>query len=276
MEFSQAAANLVQGSLIGLFIAVPVGPSSILCIQRSLSRGLLIGIATGAGIATVHGSYAAVALQGSRSVAGFVAAHADTLRIGSVILLFVFAVRALLSSTPSMEVALAEASLPLPASGRGGVPQRIGIAEGRRRIRAGQAYGSAVLFASMNPVTIFFFLGVIPTMLAIGDPGPAAGSAWWLVVGVTLGSLGWWTLVVVAVRLASRFLISDRSVRLVNRASAVSLALMALALLLPALRGWSDPPPVPPFSVVEGEPLDSLTGADCVPGRSVESMARLR
>jgi threonine/homoserine/homoserine lactone efflux protein len=52
----------VRGFLIGLSIAAVVGPLSILCIQRTLSRGHLYGMLSGLGVGGAEKSYIAAAL----------------------------------------------------------------------------------------------------------------------------------------------------------------------------------------------------------------------
>jgi threonine/homoserine/homoserine lactone efflux protein len=52
---------LLTGASLGLSIAAPIGPTSLLCIQRTLAGGLPTGLATGLGVATVHLTYGTLA-----------------------------------------------------------------------------------------------------------------------------------------------------------------------------------------------------------------------
>jgi threonine/homoserine/homoserine lactone efflux protein len=219
MYLSQAAADLLLGVLIGLSIAVPIGPSCILCIQRCLAGGMSAGLATGLGISTVHAVYATLALRGSAEIAGFVGDNADAFKLCSVCLLFIFAVRALKS---------------VPRIGEGGSSP----SAGEKRARLGRYFVSAVLLGAMNPMTVLFFVAVIPSFTGVLKQPPGAGSITSLVIGVTVGSFGWWSTVVLTVRMASRSLLDDRRIQAVNRASAFSLALVGLAFLLPVLKSW--------------------------------------
>lgn len=47
----------LKGLIIGFAIAAPVGPTSILCIQRSLHDGFKLGLMTGLGAALADGTY---------------------------------------------------------------------------------------------------------------------------------------------------------------------------------------------------------------------------
>src|SRR4030043_167298 len=51
----------VKGVIIGLSIAVPVGPIGILCIRRTLTQGRIIGFLSGLGAATADAFYGAIA-----------------------------------------------------------------------------------------------------------------------------------------------------------------------------------------------------------------------
>ena len=54
----------IQGMIVGLTLAVPVGPISLVCIHRTVAGGRLHGIFSGLGVATSDSFYAAVAFLG--------------------------------------------------------------------------------------------------------------------------------------------------------------------------------------------------------------------
>ena len=58
------AGLFAQSLLIGLSIAAPVGPIGLLVIQRTLQRGMLVGLATGLGAAVADALYGAVGAFG--------------------------------------------------------------------------------------------------------------------------------------------------------------------------------------------------------------------
>ena len=51
----------LKGLIIGLSIAVPVGPIGILCIRRTLVQGRINGVLSGLGAATADALYGAIA-----------------------------------------------------------------------------------------------------------------------------------------------------------------------------------------------------------------------
>lgn len=60
--------TFLRSLLIGLAIAVPVGPIGLICIHRILVNGRLNGLSSGVGAATADALYAAVASAHSRRV----------------------------------------------------------------------------------------------------------------------------------------------------------------------------------------------------------------
>lgn len=61
-----------QGIIIGLILAVPVGPLSLICIRRTLSDGRFHGIISGIGVTVADSVYALVAFLGLSALSGFI------------------------------------------------------------------------------------------------------------------------------------------------------------------------------------------------------------
>ena len=55
---------IFRGFILGFAIAAPVGPIGLLCIQRTLNQGQLVGLVSGLGAATADAFYGAVAAFG--------------------------------------------------------------------------------------------------------------------------------------------------------------------------------------------------------------------
>jgi threonine/homoserine/homoserine lactone efflux protein len=220
MHFSEITGDFLAGVLVGLSIAVPIGPSCLLCVQRCLAGGLASGLATGIGISTAHGLYAALALQGAGEVAYWVGSYADAFKICSVCLLFVLAARAF-------------RSVPFAVEGRQPRPTNRGV------YRFSVDYGSAMLLGMTNPMTVLFFFAVIPSITGVVGGAPVWQNTPYVVLGVATGSFAWWSVVVIAINFASRSFLDERRVRLVNRASALSLVLVGLTFLMPVLNSWT-------------------------------------
>ncbi len=62
---------IIQGILIGLVVAVPVGPLGLMCINRSLMLSALAGLASGLGVASADALAAGIAALGISLVSDF-------------------------------------------------------------------------------------------------------------------------------------------------------------------------------------------------------------
>lgn len=194
---SETAELLARTFVIGILVAAPVGAMGLLCIQRTLAHGWRGGMATGAGIATADGAYAALAAFGLTALSSALVAAQVPLRIGGGLVLVWLGYQAL-TSAPAHEAATAPDS------------------ESALRL-----YGSAVALTLTNPMTVMAFGAVFASAGLVAEPTLAgAGVA---TLGVALGSLAWWTALVTTVALM-RHAVSDRAVTWVNRASGVLVA----------------------------------------------------
>lgn len=72
---------LLQGILMGLVVAVPVGPLGLLCINRALAMGPTYGLFSGLGVATADALAAAIAALSITLVSGFLSEYQLILRL---------------------------------------------------------------------------------------------------------------------------------------------------------------------------------------------------
>jgi threonine/homoserine/homoserine lactone efflux protein len=164
---------LVRGCLIGLAVAATVGPMSVLCMQRTLHRGFLIGLISGLGIATADGLYGSIAALGLTVISGFlVRQHVWIQVIGGLFLLYL-GIRTLFSKPASRAATV--------------VATQVGSFLA--------AYASTVLLTLTNPLTILSFVAIfagIGVGNISGNNSPA--TALLVVAGVFFGSALWWCL----------------------------------------------------------------------------------
>lgn len=95
------------GILIGVLIAVPVGPVNVLCIQRAIERGFWGGIAAGLGAVLGDGLIALFASFGVGAISGAVQYHRTLIQIVGGLALVGFGLK--LYYTPPRLEALAQA-----------------------------------------------------------------------------------------------------------------------------------------------------------------------
>ena len=75
------AGFLLQGGIIGLSIAAPVGPIGVLCIRRTLAEGRLAGLVSGLGAATADAFYGSIAGFGLTVISSLLVSQQAWLRL---------------------------------------------------------------------------------------------------------------------------------------------------------------------------------------------------
>lgn len=158
----------LKGFLLGLAVAVPLGPIGALCIQRTLARGFFAGVAGGLGTALADAAYASAAAAGF-AVFASVLERIDTPLglIGGAFLLW-----------------LGWKAWPRAGQVAGAAPQ----AGAPRGLWSTTALTFALTIA--NPTTILSFAAMFAGLGLAQDASVAAVGA--VVLGVFLGSMLWW------------------------------------------------------------------------------------
>jgi threonine/homoserine/homoserine lactone efflux protein len=194
---------LLAGLLVGFSIAVPIGPMSLLCIQRTLASGAGIGISTGLGAATVNIAYGAVILLGLDWLSPWMVSGQRLLSaLGGLFLLW-SAARVLMRRRTMQEPENAVAS-PLAA------------------------YGSAVVFNATNPMALILILALLTPI--VGLSAPALSDAVLLLLGMFTAATTWWVCLCGGVTLL-RARLSSTVLGYVNQATGLLLTIYgALAL----------------------------------------------
>ena len=187
----------LEGVVIGLAVAAPVGPIGVLCIRRTLAGGRASGFVSGLGAATADAAYGSVAALGLTFVTSLLIGAETWLRLlGGVFLVFL-GVRTFLSRPSERPAAVRKGHLP-------------------------GAYASTLVLTLANPATILSFAAIFAG-LGAGSMGGDAVHAMSLVLGVFCGSALWWFVLSGATSLFCAKL-SACGLRWVNRISGVVLA----------------------------------------------------
>jgi threonine/homoserine/homoserine lactone efflux protein len=194
---------LLRGFALGFAIAASPGPIFFLCARRTLVQGRLYGLASGFGVATADGFYAAIATFSVAALTSvFVSAHRPLAAIGGTVLLML-GFRTLLERPAT--------------AGASKQPSAGGLA---------LAYVSTLGLTITNPATIISF-AALAASLGLGTNGSLVKPAE-VTFGVLLGSAAWWCLL--AVGLA--FLRTRMTPGVVRGISVFSgLAIVALGIL---------------------------------------------
>jgi threonine/homoserine/homoserine lactone efflux protein len=197
------ASLLIRGFAFGFAIAASPGPIFFLCLRRSLLRGWPAGVASGLGVATADGVYAAIAVSGIAVVAGAVEGAGRWLQLAGGLALAVLGITAVLGRSRKDE--------PQPAASKAGLAW---------------AYASTLGLTIANPATIIAFVA-LAAALSAGLSG-GLGRPAVVVAGVALGSAAWW-LLLAGVAAALRARITPAVVNIIGRLS--GLAIFGLGLL---------------------------------------------
>jgi threonine/homoserine/homoserine lactone efflux protein len=150
---------------IGVAVAAPVGPMSLLCIHRTLDHGRSAGLTFGAGIAAADLTYAAIAAFGIAAISSLMLAGTYWIKLIGSLLLIVLGVRIALSKPA------ADSNRTVAGSGL-------------------RAFATAYGLTLANPPTILFFASVASLATApqsvIFSAGVFAGSMLWWIILTTL------------------------------------------------------------------------------------------
>lgn len=158
------SAALMAGAMLGLSVAAPFGPVSLMCVQRSMTVGRNSGLITGLGAASAHGLFAFAAMAGAQAISAELAYWDQPLRQLSAVVMVALGIR----------------------SWR----KRPVLPDGAASISRRAAYSSTLMLALSNPLTILPYAAVASGVALSDQPGSPL--SFWSVLGVMLGSIAWY------------------------------------------------------------------------------------
>jgi threonine/homoserine/homoserine lactone efflux protein len=197
---------LLEGIVVGIVIAVPVGPVGVICVRRTIFRGKLAGLVSGLGAATADAIFGFIAAFGLTFISDWLIGYQQWLRVAGGCYLLYAGVSALLTA-PSLQ---ADSEPPRPEN-------------------LFRYFFSTFALTLTNPITILAFLGIFAAVGFGGEKVTLVRAAF-LVLGVWLGSLLWWLVLSFGVGVLFRTF-GRGYLRWINRGSGVILFLSGVALL---------------------------------------------
>ncbi len=205
---------LYRGLILGVVIAAPVGPVGLLCIRRTLQKGMLNGLATGMGAALADAIFAAITVLGVSAVMDFIHHYAGTIRlVGGVIVLA--------SAWHTWH------DHPKPPHPLEIVNKVLNLTQEKIFMGSLRAFLSGFLITITNPLTLFGTFAVVATFGAI----TARIQADVLVAGIFIGSAAWWAFLAGGISLMRHHCTESR-ILIVNRVTAVILAALGCWALI--------------------------------------------
>jgi threonine/homoserine/homoserine lactone efflux protein len=199
--------TLFKGIIVGIVIALPVGPVGVLCVRRTLFEGAMFGFVSGLGAATADTIFGLIAGYGLTFVSDWILSYEDWLSLVGAVFLFYLGLPPLLSHTKPE---------PEPLAGE----------------RLLGAYASTFALTITNPITILAFAAIF-ARVGIDEQAALLGIGM-LVTGVFLGSLLWWLGLSFGIAWVQKRT-STVNLKRLNRASGAILTLSATGLLVSAL-----------------------------------------
>lgn len=200
---------LLKGALVGLIIAVPVGPVGVLCVRRTVIHGSAAGFFSGLGAASADAVFGIIAASGLTVVADWLLGYENWLRVVGGLYLLYIGISALRADPED------EANSQRDAEGL--------LAD----------FASTFALTIANPITIVAFLAIFAGIGLAGEQASIARGGV-LVLGVWLGSLLWWGGLTFGTGLLRVSLRRDHLVW-INRGSGGILLLSGIGLLGSAL-----------------------------------------
>ena len=208
----EGALAVLCGAVVGVILAIPVGPTAALCMRRTLEQSARFGFATGIGAALADAFYGGVVAFGVAAISSFLQLHYVPVRFAGGLFMIVLSVRLLRS----------QGELKKPKE----------TPTARRTL---SALFSGFLLTVSNPMTLVGFASVIAPLHAVLDLGDLDVSGPF-VLGVFIGSALWWMILTLGVR-RLRHRLPESALRRINQFAGVLLAIFgALALGSVALR----------------------------------------
>ena len=193
VEFASPFLLVIKGLLVGIIASAPMGPVGILCVQRTIRKGRIFGIVTGAGAALSDIFYALVTGLGMSLVMDFIDDKENLfwLKLIGSIMLFIFGIY-MYRTDPRKR-------LRPSSSGKGTLIHN---------------FTTAFLVTLSNPLIILLFIALF-NMLTFVIPGNFFGQC----VGylsIVAGAMLWWLgLTYVINRMKQNF--SNRGILVLNR-----------------------------------------------------------
>ncbi len=197
-----------RGLVLGLMIAAPVGPIGILCIRRTIQRGLIVGFATGFGAATADTIFGTIAVFSVGAIMEFLRHYDHPIRLagGAFLLLVAWHTWHDPPRQPKREASVSGAIT---------------------------ALFSGFIITLTNPVTMFAIFAVVATFAGLRNNR----DAWTIISGIFAGSIVWWIMLSGGVSLVREHFTEAR-VMMINRITGVALAILALWAISSSITGF--------------------------------------
>ena len=208
---------IVKGAIIGIVVSAPMGPTGVLCIQRTLNKGRWYGFATGCGAALSDIIYAIITGYGMSFVVDYIEdPHLHFwMKLVGCALLFIFGIYTF-HSNPAGEIR--------------------NVSHNKGSLVTTFITGFSTTF--LNPGIVFLFLAMFGQFTFIVPDNPIPQIAGYIFI--VIGALLWWFVLSWLVdKVRNRF--EERGLWIINRVIGVIVMIVSAVVAIWTLTGNSIP-----------------------------------
>ncbi|MBH0172369.1 LysE family transporter [Fictibacillus sp. 23RED33] len=195
---------------MGISIAAPVGPIGVLCMQRTLTQGRVVGIVSGLGAACADLIYGLIAGLGLTMVSKFIMSQQSWIQLIGGVFLFYLGLKILSAKATPINGTLRKSSL-------------------------SSAFFTTFLQTLTNPMTILSFAAIFAG-LGIVNTHTSSISSITLIVGLFCGSAGWWLFLTFTVSIMSKRM-NQKHMVMINVISGIIIGLFGVVSLIRLMIG---------------------------------------
>ena len=207
----------LRGLVLGIMVAAPVGPVGLLCIRRTIQKGLFIGFASGFGAAFADAFFSAVAALGVTAITDILQTYNDPIHVVGGAFLVLVAWHTWRDKPRVVSTEEVEEKYLKRAHLHGAL----------------KAMATSFVITITNPATIFGVMAVVATFGGLRDRVEAG----MIIAGIFAGSSLWWLMLSGGVSLfRKRF--TEQGVTALNRVTAVILVAIAVWAFGVGMKNW--------------------------------------
>ncbi|MDA3892930.1 MAG: LysE family transporter [Salinivirgaceae bacterium] len=199
----------LKGLLVGIIVSAPMGPIGVLCVQKTVNKGLALGFLSGLGAATADTFYAVLAAFGVTFITNFLSKNQMAFQVIGILVLLFLGFR-MIFNNPIKQYRYYRSS----SKKRGAI----------------RDYISVFFLTISNPLTIIFF-GAAFTMLGLLSDSDSVRHNLFLVAGIFSGASLWWFILTYVVNIfRKRFRL--RNIFMLNRISGIIIIVLSISAVI--------------------------------------------
>ncbi len=193
------------GFFIGLFVAMPIGPVAVLCVNRSLQYGLKSGVYTGLGVAFADFLYGCIAVFGLFAISTETLENQPMLRLAGALCVMFIGIKMITKKEQILTENKVEHETML------------------------KDFTTGFLLTLSNPMTIVAFVAALSSVNIVLSKVSLINSLL-IVFGILTGSFLWW-LMLSNISVKFKFILSGRLLNIFNVISGSCLFIFGVWLI---------------------------------------------